>query len=105
MRNFGDFPPHLTDFNNSKVVILPVPYDGTSTWLKGANKGPEAILEASPNLEFYDIETQREISGINTKIEKMHGGKVATLGQQPGYLETIINNFEDIFGWTKQIGQ
>ncbi|MEI8201792.1 MAG: agmatinase [Bacteroidota bacterium] len=69
MRNFGDFPDSLTDYRNSKVVILPVPYDGTSTWLKGANKGPEAILEASPNLEFYDFDTHREVykhTGIHT---------------------------------------
>ncbi len=69
MRKFGDFPDELTSFENSKVVILPVPYDGTSTWLKGANKGPQAILDASPNLEFYDIETRREIyqfTGIHT---------------------------------------
>ncbi len=69
MRNFGDFPDTLTQYNNSEVVILPVPYDGTSTWLKGANKGPEAILEASPNLEFYDIDTRREVfkhTGIHT---------------------------------------
>ena len=32
----------------------------TSTWMKGADKGPEAIMQASVNLEFYDIETDSE---------------------------------------------
>ncbi len=56
-------------------------YDGTSTWQKGADKGPEAFLEASENMELYDIETDSEVfkEGIyladpiieNTSPEKM----------------------------------
>ncbi len=34
--------------------------DGTSTWGKGADKGPELFLNASENMELYDIETQTE---------------------------------------------
>ncbi|MCL7958878.1 MAG: agmatinase [marine benthic group bacterium] len=41
-------------------VIVPVPYDGTSTWQKGADAGPAALLEASAAVELYDIETARE---------------------------------------------
>ncbi len=47
-------------YDESKIVVLPVPYDETSTWMKGADKGPDAILEASVNLEFYDLETNYE---------------------------------------------
>jgi agmatinase len=56
------------NYDESKIIILPVPYDETSTWIKGADKGPEAILNASPNLEFYDIETASEahLAGIHT---------------------------------------
>ena len=55
-------------YSESEIVILPVPYDETSTWMRGADKGPDAIIEASANLEFYDIETASEvhIKGINT---------------------------------------
>lgn len=55
-------------YDDSKIIILPVPYDETSTWMKGADKGPEAILQASPNLEFYDVETSSEahLAGIHT---------------------------------------
>lgn len=41
--------------------MIPVPYDGTSTWGKGADKGPQAFLEASENMELYDIETDTEV--------------------------------------------
>jgi len=59
--NFGDLPKENSTLETSKVVILPVPYDGTSTWGKGADDGPEAILEASANMELYDIETASEV--------------------------------------------
>ena len=44
----------------AKVVLIAVPYDGTSTWVKGADKGPEAFLNASENMELFDIETNSE---------------------------------------------
>jgi len=50
----------VCDYHDSRIIILPVPYDETSTWMKGADKGPDAIMEASVNLEFYDIETNSE---------------------------------------------
>jgi len=56
------------DYSASRIIIVPVPYDETSTWMKGADKGPDAIMEASVNLEFYDIETDSEahLFGIHT---------------------------------------
>ena len=56
------------DYTASRIIIVPVPYDETSTWMKGAEKGPDAIMEASVNLEFYDIETDSEVHllGIHT---------------------------------------
>jgi agmatinase len=49
------------DYQTSAIVIVPVPYDKTSTWMKGSDKGPDAIMEASVNLEFYDVETGSEV--------------------------------------------
>lgn len=43
------------------IVFIPVPYDGTSTYNKGADKGPKALLDAYPNMEFYEIETGVEL--------------------------------------------
>lgn len=50
----------LTELERSAFTIIPVPFDQTSTWIKGADKGPDAILEASAFLEYYDIETETE---------------------------------------------
>lgn len=56
------------DLDDARYVILGVPYDGTSTFVKGADKGPQAILDASDSLELYDIQYQYEAwtAGIHT---------------------------------------
>jgi len=60
-RNFGDLPGEYSNLRDARIVIIPVPYDQTSTWIKGADKGPTAIIEASANMELYDIETGSEV--------------------------------------------
>lgn len=58
---YYDLPPHCSDPAQSRFVIIPVPFDATSTWKKGADKGPEAIRNASAQVELYDIETETEV--------------------------------------------
>jgi agmatinase len=59
--NFGDLPRGYCAYDKAKIVILPAPFDATSTWIKGADKAPAAIIEASANMETYDIETDCEV--------------------------------------------
>jgi agmatinase len=59
--NYGGLEPEYARYQTADIAILPVPYDGTSTWIKGADRGPAAILEASANMELYDIETDSEV--------------------------------------------
>ena len=58
--NYAGIPDKYARLEDAKVVLIPVPYDGTSTWQKGADKGPEAFLQASENMELFDIETRSE---------------------------------------------
>jgi len=60
-RTYAGIPEEFSKIETSKIVLIPVPYDGTSTWQKGADKGPEAFLQASENMELYDIETDSEV--------------------------------------------
>ena len=60
MRIFAGVEEKYGKYETAKAVLIPVPYDGTSTWVKGADKGPEAFLDATDNMEIYDIETQSE---------------------------------------------
>jgi agmatinase len=59
--NYAGIPDEFATEQNSKIVLIPVPYDGTSTWVKGADLGPDAFLDASANMELYDIETDSEV--------------------------------------------
>jgi agmatinase len=60
-KTYAGIPEEYSKLESSKIVLIPVPYDGTSTWQKGADKGPEAFLNASENMELYDIETGTEV--------------------------------------------
>jgi agmatinase len=70
-RSFAGLSPQAAAFAKAKVVVLPVPYDGTTEFKSGAREGPQAIIDASPYLELYDAELDREISevGIHTLPE------------------------------------
>ena len=56
------FPDVTCSLDKAQIVLVPVPYDGTSTWGKGADQGPDAMIRASEHLEAYDIETRYEVS-------------------------------------------
>jgi agmatinase len=68
MTTFLDMDPEYAELDHSKYVLLPVPYDKTSTFQKGADKGPQAILDASDSIELYDVVTDNEAytAGIYT---------------------------------------
>lgn len=50
-----------TSPEDCRVVVVPVPYDATTSYRGGTREGPRAIIEASRYLEDYDIELDREI--------------------------------------------
>ncbi|MGI0133555.1 MAG: arginase family protein, partial [Candidatus Micrarchaeaceae archaeon] len=52
------------DYKKARVVIIPVPYDSTSTYKAGSRDGPHAIIEASRTVELYSEETGSDISKI-----------------------------------------
>ncbi len=60
-KNYAGIADEFAQLETAKVVLIPVPYDGTSTWGKGADKGPKSFLDASENMELYDIETNSEV--------------------------------------------
>jgi agmatinase len=58
---FGGIPAKYSSSGNSSILLQSIPYDGTSTWGKGADKGFQAFMEAAQNMELYDIETDSEV--------------------------------------------
>ncbi|MBO4281974.1 MAG: agmatinase [Bacteroidales bacterium] len=68
MEYFLDMDAAYASYEKAEFVLLPVPYDGTSTYVKGADKGPQAIIDASDSIELYDPEEEMEVylHGIHT---------------------------------------
>jgi len=60
-RTFAGIDEKYASLEKSNILLQSFPYDGTSTWGKGADKGFQAFLEAAENMELYDIETDSEV--------------------------------------------
>jgi N1-aminopropylagmatine ureohydrolase len=61
---FGGTTPTTSDFDNARVVILPVPLDRTTSYVSGTRTGPHEILVASSHLELWDEETETDVHSI-----------------------------------------
>ncbi|GAH39847.1 unnamed protein product, partial [marine sediment metagenome] len=66
--NYGDLPTELTEWERSRAVVIPVPFEKSTTYQLGTRHGPKAIIEASANMELYDIQLGLEPcqAGIHT---------------------------------------
>lgn len=58
-RSFMHLDDKDTAFETARVVVVPVPFDGTTCYRPGTREGPQAIIDASRNLELYDPELRR----------------------------------------------
>ncbi len=58
--NFLGLDEAASDFARARVVILPVPYEATTSYGGGTRGGPGAILESSRYIELYDQELNNE---------------------------------------------
>jgi agmatinase len=102
-KKFGGIPEEFAKYDKSKIVLLPVPFDGTSTWQKGADKGFEAFIEASENMELYDIETDSEvykngISILNAITEKSSPEAMVEAVHKSVQHQIKRNKFVTLFG-------
>jgi agmatinase len=81
--NFADVPAEYAELERARVVVLPVPFDMTSSWMPGSHKGPDAIISASAHMELYDIETGTEPyrQGIHT-AEPVEAGSPEEMVEQ-----------------------
>ncbi len=58
---FGGIPAEFAAESSASIFLQSIPYDGTSTWGKGADLGFQAFMDAAENMELYDIETDFEV--------------------------------------------
>lgn len=70
--NFGGISEEeFSGFENARILIWPISYEGTVSYGGGTGKGAEAIIDASRNMELYDDETDAEVYklGLHTVEE------------------------------------
>ena len=88
--------PEEANAKDCRVVVLPVPYDSTTSYMGGAREGPRAIIEASRHLEDYDIELGREVYrvGIHTlpELEPHVGGPEAMVERVQAAVEPFARD-------------
>ena len=61
---FGGTTPTMVGFDDARVVILPIPFDRTTSYVPGTRTGPHEILVASSHMELWDEETQTDVHSI-----------------------------------------
>jgi agmatinase len=79
------------DYDTARVVILPIPYEATTTYRKGCEHGPAAILEASHQVEYYDEELEREMWPVGVYTH----GAIADTRSGPVSAEAMLKVVED----------
>ncbi|MDP9235838.1 MAG: agmatinase [Chloroflexota bacterium] len=89
--NFASLEAEDSTFERSRAVVLPVPYDSTVTARAGARDGPRAIIEASADMELYDVGL-----GIEPHRHGIH--TLAELAPHTGSPEAMIDRIESVVG-------
>lgn len=93
-RNFLGLDEDLSGWEEAGAVVLPIPYEGTTSWGGGTREGPAAILEASRYVELYDEvldATPAEI-GIHTlpPVELGHPGPERAVSELRGLYADLL---------------
>lgn len=60
--NFLGLEKKYSDYATSPVVVVPAPYEHSVSYGGGTRLGPQAILDASHYVEFYDEELKQELT-------------------------------------------
>ena len=95
--NFAGLAPEFSALESSRVAVLPVPYDFSTSYQGGTRWGPQAILAASRNMEVWDDElgaTYR--AGIHTLPEL----ETTALGPSE-----MVKRVEHAFDWIYAAGK
>ncbi len=101
--NYGGLEEEFSNYEKAKVAVLLVAFEGTVTYGKGTSKAPQAIINASKNMELYDEELAQNFStsGITTlaptKVDS-NAEKTAEYLYQDTKKVIFDNKFPVIFG-------
>ncbi len=89
--NFAALEQEYASYERARAVILPVPYDSTTTARAGARDGPAAIIAASEDMELYDV-------GIGYEPYRWGIHTLPALAPLTGNAEATIARIEEVAG-------
>jgi agmatinase len=99
---FGGLLPEESAFDRAQVVILPIPYEQTTTYGTGTKEGPQAIIAASRHMELYDEELDFEAFrlGIHTlrEMETVASGPQAMLERITEVTRDLLRHGKFVIG-------
>jgi len=98
--NFGGIAEEeFAGFENARILVWPISYEGTVSYGGGTGKGAEAIIDASRNMELYDEETDAEVYklGIHTVAES------SSLDEPEQMMNSLYDRAKELVGTDKFI--
>ena len=98
--NFGGIAEEeFAGFENARILVWPISYEGTVSYGGGTGKGAEAIIDASRNMELYDEETDAEVYklGIHTVAES------SSLDEPEQMMNSLYDRAKELVGTEKFI--
>jgi agmatinase len=91
--NFLALPYDQSALESSRVAIIPVPYDSTTSFRSGSRDGPEAMITASYSLEDYDFELELDVSEIGIHTTGAIEPHMAGPGPMTERIKSVVDDY------------
>ena len=91
--NFLALPYDQSALESSRVAIIPVPYDSTTSFRSGSRDGPEAMITASYGLEDYDFELELDVSEIGIHTTGAIEPHMAGPGPMTERIKSVVGDY------------
>jgi len=91
--NFLALPHDQAALESSRVAIIPVPYDSTTSFRSGSRDGPEAMITASYGLEDYDFELELDVSEIGIHTTDAIEPHMAGPGPMTERIKSVVGDY------------
>jgi agmatinase len=79
-----------TAFEEALLVVTPIPFEGAISYMPGAARGPQAILEASAQVELYDFEHGIDLTHV--KSHTVEAPRLSSYGDVRAFVKAVVDD-------------